>query len=106
MPFMTLQSTSTAIVLNTSCCICLLGNFWVFRMKECEGSTLPNATNADCTFTTNTLYSDSDVYCKELVYDFVFYETIAKWAITGVLALFGCLCCCVMCCAYCCSSKE
>jgi len=84
----------------------ICGNVWVFKMKECTGSVNPLNTTTDCTFTRNDLYSGTGGYCYGLVYDFVLYETIAKWAVTGVLMVFGCLCCCVMCCAYCCSSKE
>ena len=76
-------------------------------MKECESTAnlMSNSTGIEC-FTTNETFADANFYCKKLLYDFTFYEMIAKWAVVGLALVVLMLVCCCCCCAYCCVSKK
>jgi len=85
----------------------ICGNVWTFQMQECDSSVtlMANSTNLPC-FTKDAAYSASDVYCKQLLYDFTFWAIIVKWIMYGILilvGLIGCICCCV---AFCCAGKK
>ena len=78
----------------------------MFRMTECENpSNYINSTDANC-FTKDTSYSSESFYCRKLLYDFVFYETIAKWALFAFVFVILILACCCCCCVFCCSAKK
>ena len=76
-------------------------------MKECDSSVAiySNSTNLGC-FTKDEAYSSTDLYCRQLLYDFTYWEIIAKWILYGILflvVLIGCCCCCI---AFCCAGKA
>ena len=76
-------------------------------MKECGSSVAiySNSTNLGC-FTKDEAYSSTDLYCRQLLYDFTYWEIIAKWILYGILflvVLIGCCCCCI---AFCCAGKA
>ncbi|XP_067943840.1 transmembrane protein 272-like isoform X2 [Watersipora subatra] len=95
---------------KSGCCNSLVGSFliawliagtvWVTKMVECQGTD-----RSDC-FTTNVTESQSADYCLKLVYDFTYWDIMAKWIMLGVFVVLGTCCCCVLCCVYCCTDKS
>ncbi|KAF6033453.1 hypothetical protein EB796_008242 [Bugula neritina] len=72
-------------------------------MKECdEANTLPVVGPTHDCFTKNVSHVGDSHYCKALLFNFVYFETIAKWVSFGlvpfVLFIFagfvvcGCMC--------------
>ncbi|KAF6021251.1 hypothetical protein EB796_020444 [Bugula neritina] len=85
----------------------ICGSVWVFKMQECDDNMLNgNTTSVRGCFTTNTLFADENFYCKEVLYKFVYYETIVKWVLIALVPVFSLIACCFACCAYMSASKS
>ena len=78
-------------------------------MTECTNTVdlINNSTTNISCFTTDTNYSSESFYCDKLLFDFIYYETIVKWAlfititITMILVRVMlkpkyCFCCCIL----------
>lgn len=83
--FISVDDVGQSVALNVACI--LTGNIWVFQMKQCP--TNQDMTTATDCFTSNTTYGCNDLfhelYCKNEVYEFVYYDTIARWVIGGLV---------------------
>lgn len=95
------------VKLKTNHPFVILGCVWIYSMTECSSTDnfTTNSTNVDC-FTKDPAFEDSEFYCRKLLYDFAYWEMIAKFVLYGLMifiVMSGCLCCCI---AFCCAGKA
>jgi len=84
----------------------LTGTVFIFREQPCDMDLITvNSTNVNCV-TTDPNFAGTDMYCHKLLYDWVWYETIIKWALVGFGILMSCCCCAAICACICCCKPK
>ncbi|XP_067944577.1 transmembrane protein 272-like [Watersipora subatra] len=85
----------------------ICGSVWAFQMQECTSTAglMINSTDVSC-FTKDAEFAASSFYCHSLLYDFAYYETIAKWAVMAAMLFIVSMVCCCICCVFCCKSSS
>lgn len=72
-----------------------IGSVWIFKMRHCD--SIESAYYRHTCYTFESSYPDN--YCNRLLYNFAFYDLVAKWSLIALILVLGC--CCICCLAFC-----